>query len=41
MNKWIKRGAGAAVGLVALAAATLVGAAMLGDRKAQRRVAVE
>jgi mono/diheme cytochrome c family protein len=40
MNKWIKRGAGAAMGLVALAAATLVGAAMLGDRKAQRRVEV-
>jgi mono/diheme cytochrome c family protein len=40
MNQWIKRGVGAAVGLVALAATALVGAAMLGDRKAQRRVDV-
>ena len=40
MNKWIKRGGLAVVGLVALAAASLVVAAKVGDRKAQRRVEV-
>lgn len=41
MNKWVKRAGFGAIGLVALAAATLVGAAKLGDRKAQRVVDVK
>lgn len=41
MNKWVKRAGIGAIGLVALAAVTLVGAAKLGDRKAQRVVDVK
>jgi mono/diheme cytochrome c family protein len=41
MNKWIKRGSLTLLGLVGVAAATLVIAAQLGERKAQRRVAVK
>jgi mono/diheme cytochrome c family protein len=41
MNKWVKRAGLGAIGLVALAAVTLVGAARLGDRKAQRLVDVK
>jgi mono/diheme cytochrome c family protein len=41
MNKWMKRAGFGAVGLVALVAATVVVAAKLGDRKAQRHVEVK
>jgi mono/diheme cytochrome c family protein len=41
MNRWVKRAGLGAIGLVALAAVTLVGAAKLGDRKAQRHVDVK
>ncbi len=40
MNKWVKRAGVGSVGLAVLLAAALVGAAGLGDRKAQRRVEV-
>jgi mono/diheme cytochrome c family protein len=40
MNKWIKRSGFTLLGLASLAAATLVIAAQLGERKAQRRIAV-
>ena len=41
MNRWIKYAALPALGLVALAAATLFVGAQLGDRKAQRRIDVK
>jgi len=40
MNKWLKRGGLAVLGLAALAGTALVAGAQLGERKAQRTVAV-
>lgn len=41
MNKWLKRGGIAAVGLAALAASALVVGAQMGERKMQRRIDVK